>query len=129
MQNQNNAEANKSLITDFFKFLEQGDVEKIRALISDNVRWWAQGKGVMTKDEFCTNTERNVALTTKRIATIKRLIAEGDNIHALVSTEFTFQDQRVLKNEMSLSGEIQNGQITNLAEFMDIDAVRAFFGG
>lgn len=122
-------EHNKAIIRSFFSALEDGNLDALSALIDENAQWWVQGKGSLSKQEFYTNTGQILAMTAQRTATIQRIIAEDNLVHANVSTRFVFNDGRILNNTMSLSVEMNEGLIIDSTEFMDVDSVRAFFAG
>lgn len=120
-------ETNKAIMRGFFKSLEAADINAISELIDEHVHWWVQGKGELNKAAFCQNTAQIFSMTKHRVAIIDQIIAENNTVHLQVSTHFTFHDDRVLHNTMSLTVSLENGLIMRSVEFMDIDQVRAFF--
>ena len=42
-------EANKQIVREFFRRLENGEVEAAATLIADDVQWWVQGSGDVNK--------------------------------------------------------------------------------
>lgn len=120
-------EQNKAIARDLLRYLSEGSIDKISALIHPAVRWWVQGKGVMDKAGICENLGSLIAMTKGRTFENQLLIGEDDKIHMVNRVEMTFEGNATLENLISLSMEMKENMIADVNEFMDIDRVRAFF--
>lgn len=118
---------NKASIERFFNALENGDIDTITSLISDDVTWEIIGIGNRSKDDICQSLTNTINGTISRNVEILCLLADEHTGHALVKTEFTFTDHRKLINKLSLSYRFSDGKISQCTEFMDVDSVRGFF--
>jgi ketosteroid isomerase-like protein len=121
------SERNRKCIRRFFKALQQGDADAIKAEIADDVVWEVVGVGVKTKEDICQGASNTISTTTRRHVSIQCLLVEGNTGHAFVETLFTYEDNRQLLNRLSLSYRFDGGKIKQCTEFMDLDTVRTFF--
>ncbi|MCK9504157.1 MAG: nuclear transport factor 2 family protein [Porticoccaceae bacterium] len=119
--------SNKQYIALFFDALERGAIETIQSLIATGVKWEIVGLGARSRDEVCANLEQTFATTDTRSAKLLSLIAEGDEVHALVASSFVYKNGKTLDNTLSLTYRFAANQIIECTEFMDMDRVRAFF--
>lgn len=119
----------KDIVDAFFNAMERGDAEAAAALVADEVVWWVQGKGELTKPQICGAHAGLIAATTERHMQIGGRIAEGDRIAVEVETRMAFRDGRVLDNTMHLAYTVRDGKITTVREYMDTARAQAFAAG
>ena len=118
---------NKRIVLAFMERLP-GDQPDWDALDED-VRWWIQGIGTLTKAEFQKTAAGVNALAGEPARMfINHVTAEDDRVAVEARSEIKMRDGRVFENTYHFLYILRGGKIIEAREHFDTGYARDFFG-
>ena len=129
-------EENKQVVLDFYEAGNVGDVDKLLALLSDDIVWTNTGNTALS---MTCNGKQNLIenlfgplfgrLQGGIIAHVDNMFGEGDWIAVQVRGEATTVDGTPYNNTYCHIFRVKDGQIVETTEYFDTELVTAVFGG
>ncbi len=116
--------SNKDVAARFFDQFSNGDIDAAFGLVSDDVAWWVPGdlpfSGTKTKAQYMQivgSIQNGFPNGLKLDAT--SMIAEGDKVAVEVSSFGEHVNGKTYTNTYHFLMTMENGQITEVKEYMD----------
>lgn len=121
------AEANKELVSKFWKTFSAGDLDGALAMLSDTATWWVAGEperfslaGTKTKEQFA-----KLAGATRKgmpnglTVTPTGFTAEGDRVAVEATSYGELRNGKVYRNLYHLLFVIRGDKIQEVREYLD----------
>jgi ketosteroid isomerase-like protein len=125
------AEANKELITNFWKAFSKGDIKTAFASMSDEVSWLIPGNlpnlsGLRKGKAEILNFARSAAQTfpTGLKSELRRVYCDGDTVLIEMTNRGKLFNGRDYENEYCFVFEIEAGKIRRVREYVDTQKVK-----
>ena len=97
-------------------------------MIADDARWWIQGQGWKTRDEFVAIARGIAAMTRKSEMYIDNVTAEEDRVAVEAHSRIEMTDDRVFQNTYHFLFILRDGKIVTAREHFDTAYAQDFFG-
>jgi ketosteroid isomerase-like protein len=110
--------ANKAVVMAYLDACDRGDLAKIDALVSPNVKWWMVSRGDFDRDLMMKINARRFDPATPRHSTIFGVAAEGDQVAVEFETPLVQNGQHIFVVYHHLF-QVQNGSIVSIREWTD----------
>ncbi len=115
---------NKDIVTEFFREVTNGNMQKAFELVDDQVSWWIPGtlpfSGTKTKQQyFHVVSAIQKGFPTGFSIVVTSLIAEGNKVAAEAESSGRQVNGRDYNNKYHFLFEIANGKIISVKEYMD----------
>lgn len=122
-----NTAANKNFVQLFLGHFENGGVNQILAMMSDDATWWVNGKphlfpfaGLKTKAEMRSIFRELLAFFEGGLKMdLKSSIGEGDTVAAEVQSLGRAKTGKLYENRYHILFRIKDGKIAEVREYTD----------
>ena len=118
------AKENKELVSAFFQYFSDGEIDQAFALVDDDVSWWVPGdlpfSGTKTKAEYMqvvASIQQGFPDGLRLVVT--SMIAEGNQVAAEVASEGTHANGKDYMNRYHFLITIEDGKMVDVKEYMD----------
>ncbi len=126
-------EQNKRVVLDLFEALMRIDIEKLKQLLADDLKWalpfdpaYTPSATIMDKKAFFAGVPSFLGLMKSGIkVTVKGIIAEGNRV-AAEGESCGETDKGPYRNRFHFLAEVRDGQITACREYLDSAYLNAF---
>lgn len=129
----------KDTVLSFFQCLQQGDTDKMRALLAPEATWWLSGElptsGTWSGrndilDEFLAAMFARLDAEAPASQTLRRLFADGNLALAEWTSTATTSTQQEYENDYAAVFRVESGRIVEVREYFDTGyAQRVMFNG
>lgn len=114
----------KELVSKFFEYFSNGDIDDAFALVSDDASWWVPGdlpfSGSKTKAEYLQIVAGIQSGFPDGLAlAVTSMIAEGNKVAAEVSSNGNHVNGRKYTNKYHFLITVDGGQFSEIKEYMD----------
>ena len=129
-------EANKAIVSDFFRRISAGDVGSALDLLADDATWKLPGKpgstpiaGVRSKAQMARLFQTMMqGLERGMQMTVQSLTAEGDRVSVEAESHGVLQNGRVYANQYHFLMTLTDGKIRAVHEYYDTQhAIETWF--
>ncbi len=127
-------ERNKQIVIDFYDAVTRCDLEKMNALLADDVKYqlpfdpaYSPSAGTMDKKTFLAVIPSFFRMMKNGLKiTFKGMTAEGDRV-AAEAESYGETDKGTYQNRYHFLIELRDGKITRCCEYLDSAYANAFF--
>lgn len=119
-----NTEANKQLVTNFWKAFSASDFDTVLSLLADDSTWWVAGNfpisGTYSKKQFEALVKGLLEEVPKGISvTPKGMTAEEDRVAMEAESYGERKNGKIYNNKYHILHVIRDGKIIAAREYMD----------
>lgn len=119
-------EENSRVALRFLRSLETGPEFD---LLAPDARWWIQGHGFLSLDEFRTLVERTAGAKSPSHMTIRHVTAQEDRVAIECDGAGRLHDGRAYENTYHFLFFVREGRIAEVHEHFDTAYARDVLGG
>lgn len=126
-------EENKDVVRRFFKAFEDGDLDQILGLITDDFTWWIPpttiASGTYPRDQWIELITASLAdLAAPMSFKLGELTAENDRVSIIVAGNAPLKNGKVYKNHYHILFWLSDGKISVGKEYQDTYHVGEIYG-
>lgn len=127
------AEANKALVTRFFKDFSDGNIDAAFALVREDVVWWVPGtlpfSGTKTKPEYLRVVSAIKAGFPRGLKLIPgEMTAEANRVAVEVESYGEHANGKTYRNKYHFLIYVEDGRFVNVKEYMDTQHLEELIG-
>lgn len=115
---------NKDIVSEFFRQVSNGNMQKAFELVDDQVNWWIPGtlpfSGTKTKEQyFQVVSAIQKGFPAGFSIIVSSLIAEGNKVAAEAESSGKHVNGKDYNNKYHFLFEVEDGKIISVKEYMD----------
>ena len=119
--------ANKQLVLNYLRHMEDGDTLAALSLASDDARFWMPGPGELSKDQVAEFFAQVGPLILSMRFTIHGVIEDGEHLAVEASGLAQLANGKQYANDYHFLFVVRNGQVTTMKEYADTAPASVFF--
>jgi len=122
------SDKNRELVLRLMKALDACELNTIRELIAEDAQWWVLGTGTFDRETIIAQLQAMLGSAKVAETTIIGTTAENNRVAVESRGNFEFEDGRVYRNSYHHLFVVENGQVTSVREYLDLNVVKSVFG-